>query len=79
VEPEPQRDAVPAPAAPATTAPALNLMFNIDGISKMSQNVTVSYFSHSRLLQFQSYKIRRKKLPHPFCQILFVLKSWLGI
>jgi hypothetical protein len=38
-EPEPQHDA----------APALNLMFTIDGLSKISQTATVSYFSHSLL------------------------------
>jgi hypothetical protein len=42
VEPGPQRDAVPAPAS---TAP--KLMFSIVCLSKMSQTITISYFSHS--------------------------------
>jgi hypothetical protein len=45
VEPEQQRD-----AAPARTAPAPKLMFNINEPSKMSQTkITVSYFSKSIL------------------------------
>jgi hypothetical protein len=40
---EPQRDAPPADA-PAPMAPAPSLMFNIGGLSKMSQTVTVSYY-----------------------------------
>jgi hypothetical protein len=38
VEPEPQRDAAPAPTAP-------NLMFNNGRLSNMSQAMTISYFS----------------------------------
>jgi hypothetical protein len=43
-EPEPQRDAAQAP----------NLMLNIGRLSKMSQTIKVSYFSHSILYYFQS-------------------------
>jgi hypothetical protein len=41
VETEPHRDAAPVPTVPS--APALNLMFDISGLSKMSQNLTDSY------------------------------------
>jgi hypothetical protein len=41
-----------APTAPARMAPALKLMFNISGLSKMSQTIIVSYFSHSIYTNF---------------------------
>jgi hypothetical protein len=44
VESETQRDAAPAPAAPAP-----NTMFIKDALSKMSQTLKISYFSHSDL------------------------------
>jgi hypothetical protein len=63
VEPELelQRD-----AAPATTTPAPNLMFNIGGLSKKSQTRTVSHFSQSALYQIKSEEIRRKYSINPY-------------
>jgi hypothetical protein len=40
---DPKGDVAPTPAR---TALALNIMFKIDRLSKISQTVTVSYFSH---------------------------------
>jgi hypothetical protein len=64
VEPEPRRNA----------APASSLMFNIGGLSKMSQIIRVSSFFHSMFYQFKSEKIVLTLM------ITFALKkSWLGI
>jgi hypothetical protein len=49
----------------AELEPALNLKFNMVGLSKMSQNVTVSYFSVSLFEQFK--KNQKKITPQPFC------------
>jgi hypothetical protein len=69
VEPDPQRDAAPAP----------NLMSNIGGLSKMSQSITISYFSHSMLYQFKSKEIRRKYYPYSYVNFGLFYKNWLVI
>jgi hypothetical protein len=53
-----QSDAAPAPAP---TDP--HILLNVDGLEKMSQTVTVSYFSHSISLQFKSEENIRKNGP----------------
>jgi hypothetical protein len=55
---EPQRDATPPPMAPAP-----HLMFNIGGLLKLKQIVTVFYFSIIFLTI--SIKIERKSSPNP--------------
>jgi hypothetical protein len=45
--------------AEAAAASAPNLMLNIDGLPKISKTEIVSYFSHSLLQQFKSYKNKK--------------------
>jgi hypothetical protein len=50
----------------APADPAINLVFNIGRLSKMSQITTVSYFSHLFVYQFKSKSIKEKIYHKPF-------------
>jgi hypothetical protein len=63
-DPDPKQDAA---LAPAPTAPAPKLMYNIDCL-KISQNVTISNFFYPYILctSFQSLKITEINSSNPY-------------